>query len=472
MRQEASAFHTEEDALGEVRVPRERLWGAETQRCLENFPIGGGRFRWGRPVIRALGIVKKCAAVVNTELGQLPQEKRLLIVHAAEEVIEGRWDDEFPLPVFQTGSGTQTNMNANEVIANRAIQLAKGVVGSKTPIHPNDDVNRSQSSNDTFPTVMHVATVEQIEGALIPAVDALRQTLAAKSMDYADIVMVGRTHLQDAAPVTLGQVVSGWAAQLDGAVENIRRMLPGLYELAIGGTAVGTGLNAPADFGVAVARRIAEETGKPFVSAPNKFAALSAHDAMVTACGALRTLAAALFKIANDVRWYASGPRAGIGELTLPANEPGSSIMPGKVNPTQCEALTQVCVQVFGNDQAVAMAGSQGAFQLNTFKPVILHNVLESIALLAEACGSFEQRCVRGLTPNVENIQKHLEASLMLVTALSPHIGYDKAAKIAIAAQRGDIGLREAATQSGHLTAEEFDAWVKPGEMTRPRRDS
>jgi fumarate hydratase class II len=472
MRQEASAFRTEEDALGEVRVPGERLWGAETQRCLENFPIGGGRFRWGRPVIRALGIVKKCAAVVNTELGQLPQEKRLLIVHAAEEVIEGRWDDEFPLPVFQTGSGTQTNMNANEVIANRAIQLAKGVVGSKTPIHPNDDVNRSQSSNDTFPTVMHLATVEQIEGALIPAVDALRQTLAAKSMDYADIVMVGRTHLQDAAPVTLEQVVSGWAAQLDGAVENIRRMLPGLYELAIGGTAVGTGLNAPADFGVAVARRIAEETGKPFVSARNKFAALSAHDAMVTASGALRTLAAALFKIANDVRGYASGPRAGIGELILPANEPGSSIMPGKVNPTQCEALTQVCVQVFGNDQAVAMAGSQGAFQLNTFKPVILHNVLESIALLAEACGSFEQRCVRGLTPNVENIQKHLEASLMLVTALSPHIGYDKAAKIALAAQRGGISLREAAIQSGHVTGEEFDAWVKPGEMTRPRRDS
>ena len=380
----------ETDTLGEVAVPRERLWGAQTQRCLLNFPIGSGRFRWGRPVIRALGIVKKCAALTNCELGELPREKAEAIVRAAQEVIDGRWDEEFPLVVFQTGSGTQSNMNANEVIANRAIQILGGVVGSKTPIHPNDDVNRSQSSNDVFPTVMHVATVEQLEEALLPAAVTLRRTLAAKSDAYRHIAMVGRTHLQDAAPVTLGQAVSGWVAQLDAAAGGIGQAMAGLYELAIGGTAVGTGLNAPPGFGEAAARRIAEETGKPFVAAPNKFAALSAHDAMVAASGALRTLAGALMKISNDVRWYASGPRAGIGELTVPANEPGSSIMPGKVNQTQCEALTQVAVQVFGNDHTVAFAGSQGNFQLNTFKPVILHNVLESIALLSDGCRSFK----------------------------------------------------------------------------------
>jgi fumarate hydratase class II len=456
----------ESDSLGEVAVPANRLWGAETQRCVTNFPIGAERFRWGRPVIRAMGIVKKCAALANGELSQLPAEKVSLIVQSAQEVIDGNWDEEFPLPVFQTGSGTQSNMNANEVIANRAIQIAGGVLGSKKPIHPNDDVNRSQSSNDTFPTVMHVATVEQLENDLIPAVGGLRRTLADNAEQYARVVMVGRTHLQDAAPVTLGQVISGWAAQLDRVIGDIRRTMPDLCELAIGGTAVGTGLNAPPRFGDEAARKIAEETGWPFVSARNKFAALSAHDAMVAASGALRTLAGALMKIANDVRWYACGPRAGIGELNLPANEPGSSIMPGKVNPTQCEALTQVVVQVFGNDHAVAFAGSQGNFQLNAFKPVILHNVLESIELLSDACRSFDERCVRGLQPNIRRIQEHLENSLMLVTALSPHIGYDKAARIALMAQREESTLREAAVKSGYLTAEEFDNWVRPGEMT------
>jgi fumarate hydratase, class II len=457
----------ETDSLGEVAVPDDRLWGAQTQRCLDNFPIGRGRLRWRRPVIRALGIVKKCAALANGELGQLPREKVGWIVRAAQEVVDGRWDDEFPLTVFQTGSGTQTNMNANEVIANRAIQLAGGVAGSKKPIHPNDDVNRSQSSNDVFPTVMHVSTVEQLEGMLIPAVGALRDTFDGKAKQYAEVVMVGRTHLQDATPVTLGQVISGWAAQLDFGLQEIRRALAGLYKLAIGGTAVGTGLNAPVPFGETVARLIGAETGKPFEVAENRFAALSAHDAMVAASAALRTLAGALMKIANDIRWYASGPRAGLGELLIPENEPGSSIMPGKVNPTQCEALTQVVVQVFGNDHAVAFAGSQGSFQLNTFKPVILHNVLDSIELLAEACRSFDERCARGVEPNRENIRSHLENSLMLVTALSPHIGYEKAARIAHEAHQTRSGLREAALRLGYVTEEEFDGWVKPEEMTR-----
>ena len=456
----------EEDALGEVAVPGDRLWGAQTQRCLLNFPIGVGRFHWGRPVIRALGVLKKCAAMANGELGQLPKAKVDLILQAAQEVIDGKWDGEFPLVVFQTGSGTQSNMNANEVIANRAIQLAGGTVGSKAPIHPNDDVNRSQSSNDTFPTVMHIATVEQLEHALIPAVGVLRDTLAAKSVAYADIVMVGRTHLQDATPITLGQVISGWVGQLDHAIANVRRGVPAICELAIGGTAVGTGLNAPLLFGEVAARHIAGETGQPFVSAPNKFAALSAHDAMVTVSAALRTLAGALLKIANDVRWYACGPRAGIAELSLPENEPGSSIMPGKVNPTQCEAMTQVAVQVFGNDHAVAFAGSQGNFQLNTFKPVILHNVLESIGLIADVCRSFEERCARGLEPNTNRIREHLDSSLMLVTALNPHIGYEKAARISQTAYREGTSLREAALKMGYVTSEQFDQWVKAEDMT------
>jgi fumarate hydratase class II len=461
-------FRIEEDALGEVEVPADRLWGAQTERSRHNFPIGVDRYRWNRPVIRALGILKKCAALANAELGQLPREKVDLIARAAQEVIDGKLDREFPLVVFQTGSGTQTNMNANEVIANRAIQLAGGVVGSKKPIHPNDDVNHSQSSNDTFPTAMHIAAVEQVESALIPAVLALRLTLDVKAKSFKDVVMLGRTHLQDATPVTLGQVISGWVAQIDRALEGIRGALPGVLELAIGGTAVGTGLNADPRFGEAAARQIAEETGMPFVSAPNKFAALSAHDAMVNLSGALRTLAGALMKIANDVRWYACGPRAGFGELNIPENEPGSSIMPGKINPTQCEALTMVAVQVFGNDQAVAFAGSQGNFQLNVYKPVILHNVLDSIELLADAVSSFNERCARGIEPNERRIREHLQNSLMLVTALNPHIGYEKAAQISLKAYREDLTLREAALKLGYLTAEQFDQWVRPEDMTHP----
>ncbi len=464
----AHPFRMEEDALGEVPVPANHLWGAQTQRACVNFPIGVERFRWGHPVIRALGILKKCAALANGELGQLPEEKVKLIASAAQEVIDGRWDAEFPLVVFQTGSGTQTNMNANEVIANRAIQLAGGKVGSKRPIHPNDDVNHSQSSNDTFPTAMHIATVEAVENTLIPTVREMRDVLAAKAQDYRDVVMIGRTHLQDATPLTLGQVISGWVAQLDQALDGIRQSLPGVYELAIGGTAVGTGLNAHPRFGEVTARRIAEETGKAFVSAPNKFAALSAHDAMVSVSGALRTLAGALMKIANDIRWYASGPRAGLGELRIPANEPGSSIMPGKINPTQCEALTMVAVQVFGNDHAVAFAGSQGNFQLNVYKPVILHNVLVSIELLSDACRAFREHCAAGIEPDEQRIQQHLDNSLMLVTALNPHIGYEKAAQIALTAHRQNISLREAALKLGFLTADEFDRWVRPRDMTHP----
>jgi len=461
-------FRTEEDALGDVKVPADHLWGAQTERSHENFPIGIPRFRWGRPVIRALGILKKCAASANGELGQLSKEKVDLITRAAQEVIEGKWDSEFPLVVFQTGSGTQTNMNANEVIANRAIQLAGGVVGSKKPIHPNDDVNHSQSSNDTFPTAMHIATVEELDNRLLPAVKILRDTLDGKAKAFDKIVMVGRTHLQDATPLTLGQAISGWAAQLDQAMDGIRAAMGGVCALAIGGTAVGTGLNAHPRFGVTAARHIAKETGKPFVSAPNKFAALSAHDAMVAASGALRVLAGALMKIANDVRWHASGPRAGLGELHLPENEPGSSIMPGKINPTQCEAMTMVAVQVFGNDHSVAFAGSQGNFQLNVYKPVILHNVLESVELLSEACLSFEQRCARGIEPDEKGIKRHLENSLMLVTALNPHIGYEKAAKISLTAYREDISLKAAALKLGYLTEAQFDEWVRPADMTRP----
>jgi fumarate hydratase class II len=462
------ATRIETDSLGPVEVPADRLWGAQTQRSLIHFAIGGDRFRWRRPVIRALGILKKAAALANGELGQLPPEKVDPIVRAAEEVIAGKWDEEFPLVVFQTGSGTQTNMNANEVIANRAIQLAGGVVGSKKPIHPNDDVNRSQSSNDAFPTVMHIVTAEQLEEVLIPAVTELRDVLDRKAQAYAGLVMLGRTHLQDATPVTLGQVISGWVAQLDDALDAIRRALPGVLELAIGGTAVGTGLNAHPRFGEVAARKIAEITGRPFVTARNKFAALSSHEAMVNVSAALRTLAAALMKIANDVRWYASGPRAGIGELLIPENEPGSSIMPGKINPTQAEALTMVCVQVYGNDLTVAFADSQGNFQLNVYKPVILHNVLESIELLADACRSFTTHCAAGIEPNEQRIREHLENSLMLVTALTPHIGYEKAAEIALTAHRKGTSLRQAALELGYVTEEQFDRWVRPEDMTRP----
>jgi fumarate hydratase class II len=455
----------EKDSLGEVAVPADRLWGAQTQRSTINFRIGTDRFVWGRPVIRALGILKKAAALANCELGLLPKDKADLIVAAAEEVIEGKLDSEFPLVVFQTGSGTQSNMNANEVISNRAIQLAGGVVGSKNPINPNDHVNMGQSSNDTFPTAMHIAAAEVITHTLIPAVQELRNTLDAKAKKFADVIMVGRTHLQDATPVTLGQVFSSYVAQLDQALETIQRSISGLLELAIGGTAVGTGLNAHKKFGETCAAYIARETGLEFFSAANKFAALSAHDAMVNASAALRTLAGALMKMANDIRWYASGPRAGIGELLIPENEPGSSIMPGKVNPTQCEALTMVAVQVFGNDVAVAFAGTQGNFQLNVYKPVMLHNVLESAQLLADGCRMFNEHCAVGIEPNLPVIKRHLEESLMLVTALNPHIGYDNSAKIALKAHREGTSLKEAALSLGLVTEEQFDQWVRPEQM-------
>ncbi len=458
----------EKDALGEVPVPARRLWGAQTQRSIDNFPIGVARFAFGRPVVRAFGLVKQGAARANAELGVLAADKAGLIARAAQEVIDGRWDGEFPLVAFQTGSGTQSNMNANEVIANRAIQLAGGVVGSKAPVHPNDDVNRSQSSNDAFPAVMHVATVEELDRALLPAVAALRATLDAKARAFADVVMLGRTHLQDATPVTLGQVLGGWVAQLDDAAGYVRSARDALYPLALGGTAVGTGLNAPARFGEVAAREIARATGQPFVAAANKFAALSAHDAMVNASAALRTLAGVAMKIANDVRLYASGPRAGFGEITIPDNEPGSSIMPGKINPTQAEALTMVAVQVFGNDTAVAFAGTQGHFQLNVYKPVILHNVLESIELLADALASFDARCARGIEPDRDRIRDHVQRSLMLVTALNPHIGYENAAKIAQKAHRDGTSLREAALALGLVRAEDFDRWIDPAAMTRP----
>ena len=460
---------TETDSMGAIEVAADRYWGAQTERSRNNFPIGVERFRFTRAIIRALGVLKKGAALANGELGQLPQEKVDLIVQAADEVISGKLDDHFPLVVFQTGSGTQTNMNSNEVISNRAIELAGGEMGSKQPIHPNDHVNRGQSSNDTFPTAMHIAAVEQLEDVLLPAATQLRDTLHAKAEQFQDVVKVGRTHLQDATPITLGQEISGWVAQLDATLADVQRTIPGLCELAIGGTAVGTGLNAHPQFGDLAAAKMAEETGRPFVSAPNKFASLSAHDAMVTASASLRTLAGALMKIANDVRWLASGPRAGIGEILIPENEPGSSIMPGKVNPTQSEAMTMVAVQVFGNDAAVAFGGSQGNFQLNVFKPVMVHNLLESVQLIADACGAFNDHCAVGIEPNTPRIEEHLRDSLMIVTALNPHIGYEKAAEIAKKAHKEGTSLREAALSLGHLTPEEFDAWVRPADMTQPK---
>ena len=461
-------WRIEKDALGEVRVPAEHLWGAQTERSRLNFVIGVERHRWGRPVIGAFGLLKKGAALANLELGQLSKEKADLIVRAAQDVIEGRLDEEFPLVVFQTGSGTQSNMNANEVIANRAIQIVGGVIGSKKPIHPNDDVNHSQSSNDVFPTVMHIATVREIRQGLMPAVSQLRDTLNAKAKAFSDIIMVGRTHMQDATPLTLGQAISGWAAQLDQAIAGIEHACQGLMPLAIGGTAVGTGLNADPRFGETVARILAGETGEPFTSARNKFAALSADDAMVNVSAALRTLAGACLKMANDIRLYVSGPRAGIGELRIPENEPGSSIMPGKINPTQCEALTMVAVHVFGNDVSVGMAGSQGHFQLNVYKPVILHNVLESAQLLTDGCRSFDEHCASGIEPNLKRIKDNLDHSLMLVTALNPHIGYEKAAQIAIKAYREDTSLKEAALALGFVTDKEFDEWVRPEDMIHP----
>ncbi|WP_299426882.1 class II fumarate hydratase [uncultured Meiothermus sp.] len=456
----------ETDTMGQMQVEESRYWGAQTQRSIQNFPIGQERFKMPRSIIRAMGILKKGAALANADLGELPRDKAELIARAADEVIAGKLDDHFPLVVFQTGSGTQTNMNANEVISNRAIELADGVLGSKAPVHPNDHVNRGQSSNDTFPTAMHIATVEELHRQLYPRVQKLRDTLAAKAEAYKDIVKVGRTHLQDATPITLGQEIGSWVAQIDYCLAEVRHAEKGLYELAIGGTAVGTGLNAHPRFGDLAAEYFAKETGFPFVSAANKFAALSAHDALVTTSAALRTLAGALMKMANDVRWLASGPRNGIGEIHIPENEPGSSIMPGKVNPTQSEALTMVAVQVFGNDAAVAFAGSQGNFQLNVFKPVMVYNVLTSIELLGDACMAFNDNCAVGLEPNLPKIQHNLSINLMQVTALNRHIGYDKAAAIAKKAHKEGTSLKEAALALGYLTEEEFDRWVVPLEMT------
>jgi len=456
----------ESDSMGEIEVPNDRYYGAQTARSLIHFDIG--RETMPPELIRAFGVLKKAAALVNKDLGKLSAEKAKLIVQAADEVIAGKLDDHFPLHIWQTGSGTQTNMNANEVISNRAIEIAGGVLGSKKPIHPNDDVNMSQSSNDTFPTAMHIAAASRVAEVLIPAVERLRDALAAKAGEFADVVKIGRTHLMDATPLTVGQEMSGWVSQLDRDVERLRMVLPGLYDLAIGGTAVGTGLNAHPEFAERAARKISELTGLPFASHPNKFAALSAHDEIVFASGALKTLAASLMKIANDVRWLASGPRAGFGELILPENEPGSSIMPGKVNPTQSEAMTMVAVQVFGNDAAIGFAGSQGNFQLNVFKPVMIHNFLNSVRLLADACRSFVDHCVLGMELDLARIEQNVKNSLMLVTALSPKIGYDKAAEIAHTAHHQHTSLRAAALKLGYLSEKEFDELVRPENMTHP----
>jgi len=455
----------ETDSMGEIEVRADRYWGAQTERSLLHFNIGYDVMP--REMIRAFGILKKACALVNRDLGKLPAEKAKLIVQACDEVIEGRLDEHFPLRVWQTGSGTQTNMNANEVISNRAIEIAGGVMGSKKPIHPNDDVNLSQSSNDTFPAAMHIAAAEQMN-KLIPRIREVKSAIDAKAVEFQDVVKIGRTHLQDATPLTVGQEMSGWASLLERDIDRMQETLPGLYDLAIGGTAVGTGLNAHPEFGERAAKKVAELTGLPFKSHPNKFAALSAHDEIVFCSGALKTLAASLMKIANDIRWLASGPRCGLGELTLPENEPGSSIMPGKVNPTQSEAMTMVAVQVMGNDAAIGFAGSQGNFELNVFKPVMIHNLLHSIRLIHDACHGFVEYCIAGMTINREQIGQNLRESLMLVTALNPHIGYDNAAKIAKNAHQKKISLRESAIELGLLTGEKFDALVKPEEMTHP----
>jgi fumarate hydratase class II len=456
----------ERDTMGEVSVPADRYWGAQTERSLQNFRIGGQRFT--PPVIRALGVVKKAAAIVNRELGKLDEKRAEVITRAADEVISGKLDDHFPLVVWQTGSGTQTNMNANEVIANRANELAGVKLGTPGPVHPNDHVNMSQSSNDVFPTVMHLAVVSRVRERLLPAVDALRSAIEDKAASFGDVVKIGRTHMMDATPLTLGQEMSGWAAQLAFVERRIVEALDGLYDLALGGTAVGTGLNSHPEWAVRVAAEIARLMRAPFRSAPNKFAALAGHEPIVSMSGALRLLATACMKIGNDVRLLASGPRGGIGELLIPANEPGSSIMPGKVNPTQAEALTMVCAHVMGNDVTVGIAGGSGHLQLNVFKPVIVHNVLESVELLADACESFGQHCVVGIEPNLEAIARHVASSLMLVTALSPVVGYANAAKIAKTAYERNITLKEAAVTLGLVTEAQFDELVRPEAMTRP----
>ncbi|MBE84551.1 MAG: fumarate hydratase, class II [Gemmatimonadetes bacterium] len=457
----------ETDSMGEIEVPSDRYYGAQTARSLIHFGIGEERIP--RELIRAMGILKKSAALVNAELGKMPEEKADLICQAADEVIDGKLDGHFPLRVWQTGSGTQSNMNSNEVISNRAIEIAGGEMGSKNPVHPNDDVNMGQSSNDTFPTAMHIAAGEEINRRLIPMITQLRDTLEEKGKTFEEITKIGRTHLMDAVPLTLGQEFSGYVAQLTKGLERINRSLPCLYELALGGTAVGTGLNTHPEFADKSAAQIAEITELPFVSSPNKFEALAAHDAIVEFSGTLKTLAASLMKIANDIRWLASGPRCGIGELTLPANEPGSSIMPGKVNPTQSEALTMVAAQVLGNDAAIGFAGASGNFELNVFKPVMIYNLLQSIRLIADACEAFNDHCAIGIEANQDNIKQLLGDSLMLVTALNPHIGYDNAAKVAKKAFDDNLTLREAAETLGILSGDEFDKLVKPEEMTSPK---
>ncbi|MGH9681493.1 MAG: class II fumarate hydratase [Candidatus Acidiferrales bacterium] len=456
----------ESDSMGTIEVPANVYWGAQTARSLIHFSIG--RDVMPPELIHAFGVLKKAAALVNQDLGKLPPEKARLICQAADEVIAGKLDDQFPLRIWQTGSGTQTNMNANEVISNRAIEIARGVLGSKNPIHPNDHVNMSQSSNDTFPTAMYIAAADRMRNALIPAIGRLREALAAKAKEFADVVKIGRTHLMDATPLTVGQEMGGWASLIERDIARLDQALDGLYDLAIGGTAVGTGLNAHPEFAERAARKIADLTGLPFRSHPNKFAALSAHDELVHAHGAITTLAGSLMKISNDIRWLASGPRAGLAELRLPENEPGSSIMPGKVNPTQCEAMTMIAVQVHGNNAAVAYAGSQGHFELNVYKPVLIHNFLHSVTLVSDACHGFVDFLVSGIQLNRARIDEYVRNSLMLVTALSPRIGYDKAAQIAHKAYVEDLGLREACLKLGYLTGEEFDALVKPADMTHP----
>ena len=456
----------ESDTMGNIEVPSDKYYGAQTARSLMNFDIGGEKMP--TEIVRAFGILKKAAALANTKLGLMDEKTRDLIVAAADEVIEGKLSEHFPLVVWQTGSGTQSNMNVNEVISNRAIEMAGGVMGSKKPVHPNDHVNMSQSSNDTYPTAMHIAAVEAVENYLYERVGLLRDTLAAKADEYMDVVKIGRTHLQDATPLTLGQEISGWVAQIDYALDAIKASMPQLKELALGGTAVGTGLNAHPDYAVAVAREIAELTGHDFVTGPNKFALLAGHDAFVGTSGALKQLAVAFMKIANDVRWLASGPRSGLGEITIPENEPGSSIMPGKVNPTQSEAMTMVVAQVMGNDAAIGFAASQGNFELNVFKPVIAYNFLQSVRLLADAAKSFNDNCAVGIAPDTKRIKQLVDQSLMLVTALNRKIGYDNAAKIAKTAHKNGTTLREEAINLGLLTGEEFDAEVKPEQMVGP----
>ena len=459
-------YRIEKDSMGDIEVPSNVYWGAQSARSLIHFNIGIERMP--REIIRAMGILKKAAALANADLGVLSQEKADLISQSADEVIEGTLDSHFPLSIWQTGSGTQSNMNANEVISNRAIEIAGGEMGSKKPIHPNDDVNKSQSSNDTFPTAMHIAAVEEINKRLLPALAVLRNTFNKKADEYKDIIKIGRTHLMDAVPLTLQQEFSGYVHMLDKSIERLHLVLPHLYELALGGTAVGTGLNAHPEFADRVAKKIADLTDFPFISAPNKFEALATHDALVFAHGALKTIAASFMKIANDIRWMASGPRAGLGELNIPENEPGSSIMPGKVNPTQSEAMTMVAVQVMGNDAAINIAGASGNFELNVFKPVLILNFLQSVRLLADTCIMFNEHCAIGIEPNIEKIDTYLKNSLMLVTALNPHIGYDNAAKIAKNAHHKNVTLKESALELGILTEEQFEKWMRPQEMIGP----